>query len=290
MLRRLTCLALAAGVVPAPTAAQREAIPQGELGKTLALVGQRVESWYGRAQSVVSRETVVIQPLRSDSTPADIPRRLVFELRVGWEADPESPAGPAVASVLRQPVSVGGRPARPGQESGCMDPKPVSPEPLAMLLPERLRESEFSAAGLGREGRRSALMIDFRGVIAAPPSITWTGECVSVSLPGRSRGRVWVDASTYDVLRIDDRLIGSFTLDVPRDQVRRGAASTMVIERAETSIRYRRVEFQNPHEALMLPASIDTLTVIRGVTTQRVRMTQRLSDYRRFLTGGRIVD
>jgi hypothetical protein len=292
MLRWLMCLILAVGGVPAPTAAQgeREAVPQGELQKTLALVGQRVESWYGRAQSVVSRETVVIQPLRSDSTPTDIPRRLVFELRVGWETDPERPDGPAVASVLRQPVSVGGRPARPGQDSGCMDPKPVSPEPLAMLLPDRLSESEFSAAGLGREDRRAALMIDFRGVVVAPPSITWTGECVSVSLPGRSRGRVWVDAATYDVLRIDDRLVGSFTLEVPRDQVRRGAAPTMVIERAESSIRYRRVEFQNPREALMLPASIDTHTVIRGVTTRRVRMTQRFSDYRRFLTGGRIVD
>lgn len=284
------CLAIAVGGVPAPTAAQREAVPPGELQKTLALVGQRVERWYGRAQSVVSRETVVIQPLRSDSTPTDIPRRLVFELRVGWEADPERPDGPPVASVLRQPVSVGGRPPRRDQDSGCMDPKPVSPEPLAMLLPERLRESEFSAAGIGREDRRSALMIDFRGVIVAPPSITWTGECVSVSLPGRSRGRVWVDAATYDVLRIDDRLIGSFTLDVPRDQVRRGAAPTMVIERAESSIRYRRVEFQDPQEALMLPVSIDTLTVIRGVITRRVRMTQRFSDYRRFLTGGRIVD
>src|SRR5688572_5025577 len=90
MLRWLMCLILAVGGVPAPTAAQREreAVPQGELQKTLALVGQRVESWYGRAQSVVSRETVVIQPLRSDSTPTDIPRRLVFELRVGWETDP----------------------------------------------------------------------------------------------------------------------------------------------------------------------------------------------------------
>jgi hypothetical protein len=113
---------------------------------------------------------------------------------------------------------------------------------------------------------------------------------VSVSLPGRSRGRLWVDAATYDVLRVDDRLVGTFTLDVPRDQVRRGAAPSMVIERAESSIRYRRVEFQDPMEALMLPASIDTLTVIRGVTTQRVRVTQRLSDHRRFLTDGRLVD
>lgn len=281
-------LVLVVGGTPAPTSAQQTP-PSEDLSKTLALVAQRVESWYRRAQSVVSRETVVIQPLRSDSTPNDIPRRLVFDLRVGWEADPERPDGPLVASVLRQPV--GRAPSsRRDDDSGCMDPKPVSPEPLAMLLPERLSESEFSAAGTGRVDRRAALMIDFRGVVASPPSVIWTGECVSVSLPGRSRGRVWVDAATYDVLRIDDRLVGEFTLDVPRDQVLRGAGPTMVIERAESSIRYRQVEFQDPQEAVILPASIDTLTVIRGVATRRVRMTQRFSDYRRFLTGGRIVD
>jgi hypothetical protein len=64
----------------------------------------------------------------------------------------------------------------------------------------------------------------------------------------------------------------------------------MVIESAESSIRYRQVSFKDPEEALMLPVSIDTTTVIRGATTQRMRISQRLSDYRRFLTGGRMVD
>jgi hypothetical protein len=289
MLRWFLGLVLVAGGTSAPMSAQQQR-PSGDLTKTLALVGQRVESWYRRAQSVVSRETVVIQPLRADSTPSGVPRRLVFELRVGWEADPDKPEGPLVASVLRQPVGPRWRSSGGGEAAECMDPKPVSPEPLAMLLPERLSESEFSAAGTGRVDRRAALMIDFRGIVASPPSVTWTGECVSVSLPGRSRGRVWVDAATYDVLRIDDRLVGEFTLDVPREQVRRGAAPTMVIERAESSIRYRQVEFQDPQEALILPTSIDTLTVIRGVATRRVRITQRFSDHRRFLTGGRMVD
>ena len=37
----------------------------------------------------------------------------------------------------------------------------------------------------------------------------------------------------------------------------------------------------------MVPASIETVTVIRGVATRRIRITQRFSDHRRFLTGGR---
>ena len=47
--------------------------------------------------------------------------------------------------------------------------------------------------------------------------------------------------------------------------------------------------FQDPEETLLPPATIDILTVIRGGGIQRVRVTQCLSDYRRFLTGGRIV-
>jgi hypothetical protein len=286
---RLICVALVAGASAAPDAAQRPG-PSVDLAQTLARVGQRVEQWYARAQSVVSTETVWIQPLRSDLTPSDFPRRLAFELRVGWDPDRTGPGGVPVANVLREPVSLNGRSSPDREGAGCMDPKLVSPEPLAMLLPARLGESEFSAAGVARVDGRPALMIDYRGRAAAPPEVTWTDKCVSVTLPGRSRGRIWVDAATYDVLRLDDRLVGTFEFDVPREHVRRGAARSMVIERAESSIRYRRVRFQDPDETLMLPVAIDTLTVIRGGGTQRVRITQRLSDHRRFLTAGRVVN
>ena len=288
---RLICawVALVACAVAAPDAAQRPG-SSVDLAETLARVGQRVEQWYARARTVMSTETVWIQPLRSDLTPADVPRRLAFELRVAWDPDRTGPDGRPVANVLREPVGRNGRSSREPKGADCMDPKPVSPEPLAMLLPARLAESEFSAAGAGRVDRRPALMLDYQGRAAGPPEITWTDACVTVTLPGRSKGRIWVDAANYDVLRMDDRLVGVFEFDVPREHVRRGAAPSMVIERAESSTRYKRVEFQDPQETLMVPAAIDTLTVIRGGSTQRVRITQRFSDYRRFLTGGRIVD
>lgn len=276
-------LALSAGVAATPLGAPAQ---EGDLARTLALVGQRIEAWYGRAQNIVSRETVTIQPLRADMAPSEPPRRLLFDLRVGWEVDPDG--GSPVASALRQPIETGRRSR--DRDPGCMDPKPVSPEPLAFLLPDRQRESAFSSAGTGRVDGRPAVLVDFRGVAAAPPDVLWTGECVTVSLPGRTRGRIWIDAATHDVVRVDDRLVGTFTLDVPRDQVRRGALPTMVIERAESSIRYKTVAFEDPHEALMLPISIDTVTVIRGVVTDRVRISQRFSGHRRFLTDGRIVD
>ena len=257
--------------------------------ETVRQVSKRVEHWYSRAQAVVSTETVSIQPLRADMSPAAVPRRLAFDLRVSWDPELMGTIGTPGAAVVREVLSVNGRPATKDDEAGCMDPKPVSPEPLAILLPARLAESEFDVVGTARVENRKALLIDYRGVVASPPDIKWSGECVTVSLPGRSRGRIWVDAETYDVLRIDDRLVGTFRFDVPREYIRRGAAPAMVIERAESSISYRRVDFDNPSESLMLPAAIDTVTVMRGSGMQRVRISQRFSDYRRFLTDSRLI-
>ena len=281
---------ICAGLLPTVPAAAGQAAGVSGLAETLRRVSSRVEHWYFRAQTVVSTETVTIQQLRADMSPAEPPRRLAFELRVAWDPDGADRRGVPEAAVVREVLSVNGRPARQDENAGCMDPKPVSPEPLAMLLPARLLESEFSLAGTGRLDGRRTLRLDFRGVAALPPDITWTGDCVTVSLPGRSRGRIWVDAETYDVLRIDDRLVGTFRFDVPREHIRRGAASSMTIERAESSIRYRRVEFQEPQETLMLPAAIDTFTVMRGGAVRRVRITQRFTDHRRYLTDGRLVD
>ena len=286
--RRLLGLALIAGLSATPAAAQT--VPPTDLADTLARVSQRVEGWYARTQSVVSMETVWIQPLRADLTPVGFARRLVFELRVGWDPGLAGPGGVPAANVLRQPVDANGRSVRESEESRCLDPKPVSPEPLAMLLPARLGESEFAVAGVRRIDGRQALVIDYHGRTGVPPDIRWTSACVSVDLPGRSRGRIWVDAATYEVLRMDDRLVGTFEFDVPREHARRGVVRSMVIERAESSVQYKPVAFQDPQETLMLPVSIESLSVIRGGGMQRVRITQRFSGHRRFLTAGRLVN
>jgi hypothetical protein len=284
----LICVVSLLAVSGLSAGAQRRE-PAPDLAATLARVSSRVEAWYFRAQNVVATEHVTIQPLRADLAPAGFPRRLAFELRVQWDPSRSGPGDKPVANVVREPLRLPGT-VNDRNDPGCTDPKPVSPEPLAMLLRANLHESTFAVAGTGRVDGRAAIMLDYRGVGSLAPDIRWTEECVSVSVPGRSRGRIWVDAASYDVVRMDDRLAGEFEFDVPASQVRRGASRTMVVERAESSTRYRRVVFDDPVEELLLPASIDTLTVVRGGGTQRLRIAQRFSAYRRFLTGGRVVD
>jgi hypothetical protein len=62
----------------------------------------------------------------------------------------------------------------------------------------------------------------------------------------------------------------------------------VVIVRDEVMIRYRTVAFSDPDEVLLLPESINTFTMVRG-GLQSTRRSQMYSDYRRFVTGGRVI-
>jgi hypothetical protein len=250
-------------------------------------VGDYVERYYTRAQSIVVDENVSIQPLGQDLRSDGFARRLTYELRVEW--DPEAVDEESPAKVTRQLLAVNGRPPRAGQEPQCLDPRSTSPEPLAFLLPDRREKFTFKAAGLGRVGERPAMMIDYRSVKPEDPKVEWKDECVSIDLPGRSRGRIWVDPETSEILRLDEGIIGLVDIPVPAKQQRAGGAMYMTIERADSTIRYRRVPFSDPDETLVLPSSIDTLTIVKNSGSPRTRISQTFTNYRRFVTGTRIV-
>ena len=47
--------------------------------------------------------------------------------------------------------------------------------------------------------------------------------------------------------------------------------------------------FENPDETLMLPARIESTTIVRNSGVPRLRTTQTYTNYRRFVTDSRIV-
>ena len=278
---RIATAVLLAGLAASPAAQSPQ---DADLSDLLDRVGRRVTEWYSRAESIVSNEEVWIQQLRYDLTPLAPPRRLGYELRVAWDPELAEPGQLPEATVVRQLISENG-----GGDSDCYDPKSVSPEPLAMLLPDRRDEFRFSVGNRTRIDGRDALIIDFRSAGRRATEVAWSGECVSVDLPGWFDGRVWVDPANYDVLRLDEHLIGQFDFDVPVELQGRGATRSMVIERADSSIRYRRVDFEDPEESLMLPAEVETMTVIRGPGVRRTRIWQRYTGHRRFLGDARVI-
>lgn len=278
----LACIAVAHGA---------QSSGASDLAGLLARVGASVEQYYARAQSLICIETVRMQQvgsdLMSDLSPS---RQLTYELRVAWDdaADGQTPE----ATVQRQLLKVGSRAPRPKDKPECLDPSPVSPDTLEMLLPSKQSDYIFTQAGNTRYKGREALLLDYKARETGPVSATAhedREDCWKVEMPGRTRGRIWIDAETSDVLRLDEHLIGFVDLTLPADRKRRREPLPVVFERLDSSIVFGPVKFVDPDETLILPASVDSLTVVRNAGVPRLRKSQRFSNYRRFITGGRIV-
>jgi hypothetical protein len=276
-------------VAPATTGAQT---PPG-LDELLARVGERIADFYKRAQHVICIEKSTVQPIDLGRSPQGFARIVESELRV--EADGE--AG-GEARVVRDIRKVNGRVPRDKDKTnrdGCTDPNPLSDEPLAFLLPAHRSAYQFRSAGLSRDRNRPAFLIDFASVdrrsnlelIEDPGGhddcFDWTG-------PLASRGRIWVDATSHDVLRIERSVGGPVDIRVPlRIQRRHNLDFRVVIMREDTTIRYRTVAFSDPDETLLLPESIESLSIVRG-GLQSTRRSQTYSDYKRFVGDSRVVE
>jgi hypothetical protein len=88
---------------------------------------------------------------------------------------------------------------------------------------------------------------------------------------------------------VDRGLGGPVDVKVPvLIQRRHDLASWVVIARDDVTIRFKAVAFSDPDEVLLLPESIDSLTAIRG-GLESTRRNQTFSDYKRFVTGGRVL-
>ena len=115
-------------------------------------------------------------------------------------------------------------------------------------------------------------------------------DCVSFDLDGGMRGRIWIDTETFDVLRLDQGLIGMVDIPLPRIVTRRpGSDLRWTLERWDTTMRFTPVTFSSPDETLVLPSSLTSLRIARGSGQPRLRTTTDYKNYRRFLTGGRVV-
>lgn len=259
-----------------------------DISVLLARMGERVEQYFARAQSIVCTEIVTIESLSPNFlSEGGHARELVYELRVSWEQGEDG--SPPDVKLLRELVKVDGRAPRADDEPECADPEAIATEPLVMLLPGRQHEYAFTSRGAETIGGRGSVTLDYLALARGPAAVNFEGDCVSVSLPGRSRGRIWVAEDSGDVLRLDSQLVGTFEFEIPGRFRRRGAPSSMVMERADTSIRYQTVRFSDPDETMTLPASVRSTTVFRNAPSPRMRMTQRFTNYRRYITAGRVL-
>jgi hypothetical protein len=295
--KRLTAIVLPGALVlalalAAMTAAGMQAQPN--VDEVLRRVGERVAEFYKRTLNVVCIETSTVQRVDFNNSPDGFARTVESELH--FEADNDGPLG--AAAIVRKARKVNGRIPREKDKkdrAGCTDPNPLSSEPLAFLLPAHRSEYHFKTAGMTRDRSRVALTIDFESVDrrSSAELIDDPGghdDCFDWSGHIASRGRIWVDAGSYDVVRVERGLRGPVDVKVPFliQRRRQFLASWIAILRDDTTIRYKTVAFNDPDEELLLPESIDSLTVVRG-GLESTRRKQTFSEYKRFVTGARVV-
>lgn len=278
-------------LLTAPAAAQHVA-PALDLQALLARVGERVERYFARAQSLVCTELFYWQPLSFTYGAEGVGRHVESELRVAWEPSPES--GPATeAKLVRQVLRVNGRPPREKDPNNCTNPEQNTTEtqPLSMLLPSQRGHYTFKLAGQRTLDGRRAILLDYKEI--ARPTVTVetvpnNENCISFDIKGGSRGRLWVDADTFDVLRMDQNL-SYIEIPLPRKAWRTGFETRWTMERMDSSIRFKAVTFENPNETLVLPVEVSSFRITRGSGTPRLRTTTRYTNYKRFLTAARVV-
>ena len=259
-----------------------------DLGATLARVGAQLEHRYQRAQRIVSTEMVWVRSFTREMRSNGSARRLEFERRVEWGTSEEN--GVPSVTVFRDLRSVNGREPKQGDEDACLTPAATTEDPLSAFLPVRQVEFDFSLRELEQIDSRLVARLEYVPVVEGSADVTWDEDCVSISLSGRSRGEVWVDVESGDVLRLNERLMAPFDFREPEGRTR-GRRAWITLEGVDVSIRYRRVMFEDPSETLMLPHSIERSWRLRGGGfVPRYYRSQQFSEHRRFVTGGRLVE
>jgi hypothetical protein len=275
--------------------AQTSAPPDPDLATTLQRAGERVEQFFTRAQTIVSTETVRLQTLGNGLTPDGFARTVESELRLTWKAAAGADAS-ADAQVERRVMKVNGRPPRAKSDDSCTVPeqRTTQTQPLSMLLPRQRQDYVFSFAGSGRADRRAAVMVDFKEVAKVTVRThieNGNADCIGFDVTGGMRGRLWIDAETFDVLRLDQRLSGLVDVRLPREALKHPTSTGLwTLERLDQTLRFKPIAFQDPDEVLVLPVSSTELSVMQADGIRRLRTTTQYSRYLRMLTGGRLVE
>ena len=267
--------------------------PSADINAILRRAGERVTEYFSRAQSIMCLERVSLQKL-GISFGADGPaRRVESELRLSWDPADDNPL-PTEARTIRQVLRVNGAPPLKKDYYNCTTPEQQASEeqPLSLLLPAQREKYTFTYGGRAEIDRREAVVVEYREIRKPKVEVSLVEDnenCISFDIEGGMRGKIWIDAATHDVLRLDRSLSGLIEIPLPRKATRNGGVPYWTMERWDSSIRFRRVTFQDPEETLVLPVEASTLQVTRGAGTPRLRTQTHYQSYRRFLTGARVL-
>ena len=237
-----------------------------------------VERHYRRAQTLVATETTTVQPLNWLMQKEGSARTWISSVRFEWGGSDGWPR------TIRQDLKADAPSLSP---TTCYEPRSESHDRLAILLPPR-RNLRLTVRGKDAIDGVGVQRIDFDLIATEAPRAEWKGDCGTVQAGIPTRGRVWVDPATGEVLRFSEGLVRSVKVPGPPRSDGR-APLDFTIRRADTMIDFARYVFTDPDETLLLPSRVESVTVVRNSMVARVRKTLTFTNYRRYLTSGRVI-
>lgn len=253
---------------------------EGPAGLELSIVLERTSARLRRSvahlQGLAWTTTVRYEVLDGDGRAIETgePGEVVYKTTVSPFSFPDSSVVVPITQV--ELMRVDGEPVDSDHELPWHYPKPAVPVPTFLIGVDE--GYSFSLAGRGEARGRDAIMLDF---VWRPEDrrvrVVRGQQEYLLSVAGVSHaGRVWIDAESSDVLRVE-RHSGPVEIVEGRSE-----QATWSYERQWTaSFQLRR--FENPEQALLVPESAEVATFLAGESPAVRRMVTTHGDFRRFV-------
>lgn len=287
--RRSLLLLLLALVACVPARAQEagaEPAKDERLERILEQVGEGVARYQAGLFSIAFSETLKREELREDMT-AKRSKEYVFDtvvLREPLSADEED----YYPKPVRRLKIIDGKPSK----------KRLGPEidyfvaSLGFLLPKYRSRFQFTFEGEAIEAGRKLYRIRVLSPGEGEPRVEWQRRVVGLRfrVVAPLVYTIWVDAETFDVLRLESHLVAPFEFDSPRTFGLFGPSQHFKYAAQDYFVSFRRQQFKDPEQTLLVPDSAEWLAVIEGASKPRTRATLRLYNYQRFRSDVKIIE
>lgn len=294
----LSCVILSP---PVPGIAQEQPLSPPSLQEQDKRAAVILEKLNEKVTQYRENHTLLLKTMRSKeqhfkndlTTPKGEPKEYYLERLVVRRPLPDKPSESGLF-VIGNWAEVRGEEAK----KQVQKPKEVKAYPfvseLDFLLAKEQGNYQFSYGGQKEVEGRKVEILDFVTVkYEAPRIIKEKGKHRYTNAP--RRGRILVDAESYDVRQIDWTLIDNYELHMGAGVTRKGIffithpGVDIKWEKWDTTFKYRKYDHPNLKQELWLPEMFESFWVIRGARRPVCRISVYF-DYKRFHTDVKVLD
>jgi len=257
-----------------------------ELSTILQHVRERVTRHYLDLQSPAWTDTVKVEAT------GEKPRELVYDSIVRLqEPVPGDNAVPFYIRDVSELRAVNGKPVKKNELPKSTDPRAANMGTLSFLLrsEEQSRNYAFSYAGPADLRGRRVLRIDINSPQKTPPKVTWDDAFVffgvryhfQVSGLQFTKGVLWVDPETYEVLRLEWKS--------DQFEFQRTADSQKIKYETGLKVQFQSMPLAEPNQTIAVPVSAEFTGIITRDDVRVSRQTHTFSNYKRFTGDAKVI-